>query len=114
MAVVVEDGTIVTDANAYGTVVDAQAYFTEMGYTETASAATVIRGARTLDSMFMRRLKGSKVEFDQSVSTALFIQKVKAGSVEVDFAGQMVARQVMDFVEEMVSPYVSSVELLRA
>lgn len=155
MAVTVEDGTGVADANAYGETSDAQAYFDEMGYTVTATDAMVIRGARTLDAMYMHWLKGTKVDVgqsmiwprvdmtdedgndlpsdeipilwvrasfemarivpvDQSFSPSLFIQAVKAGSVEVKFAGQMVARQVLDFIQELVSPYVQSMELLRA
>lgn len=155
MSLVVEDGTGVDDSNGYGEVADAQAYYDDMGYTDTPTEAKVIRGARTLDAMYRHRLKGSKVDAgqsmiwprvdvtdeddnpvaedvvpilyvqasfemarivpaDQSFSSVNFIKKVKAGSVEVEWADQFVSRQVMSLVEEMVSPYVSMQEIVRA
>ncbi len=155
MGLVVEDGTGVADANAYGETSDAQAYYTDMGYTDVPSDAKLIRGARTLDSMYRNRLKGLKafsdqtmiwprtgvddedgnaisedsvpllyvqasfemariVPADQSFSGVNFIKKVKAGSVEVEFADQLVARQVMSLVEEYVGPFISSRDLVRA
>jgi len=67
MALVVEDGTGKANSNAYGLVADAQAYYDEMGYTDTATAATVIRGARTLDALKVNSLKGAKVSAAQSM-----------------------------------------------
>lgn len=67
MALTVEDGTGVEDANAYGDTNAAQAYYTDMGYTDVPTAAKLIRGARTLDAMYRHRLKGSKIDADQTM-----------------------------------------------
>lgn len=60
MALVVEDGTAKADSNAYDTAANANAYYTDQGYTETATDATVIRGSRALDGRYRASLKGEK------------------------------------------------------
>ena len=60
MALIVEDGTNVTDANGYSSVADAQTYYDDNGYTFTATEDTVILGSRTSDALYRTVLKGAK------------------------------------------------------
>jgi hypothetical protein len=74
MTIIVEDGTVVDNANSYVTVAEADAYFENLGetlWTETASdegkEASLIRGAQYLQQKFRLLWKGSRVQAFQSL-----------------------------------------------
>ena len=149
MALTVEDGTAKTDADSYSETADAQTYYTDMGYTDTPSDATMRRGSRWLDAYFMVRLKGTKATSGQSmqwprsgvtdedgnlvssdsvpaewvqaaqemgrkvtttmtVSEGKSIRRVKAGSVEVEFASAQSERETLDYVSWLVRPFLKA------
>lgn len=73
MAFTVEDGTGVADANSFGAVADADAYFTERGVAawtgvQAVKEGALIRATDYIETRFGARFKGTKVDEDQSLS----------------------------------------------
>jgi len=73
MAFIVEDGTVVPDANSYATVAEAEDYATDRLYTSWTSASSgkeeaLIRATAAIDAMYGGRFPGYKVSGrDQSL-----------------------------------------------
>ena len=67
MALIVEDGLSRANSEAYGSVADCTTYYSNMGYSDTASEASLRRGSRWLDSEFIRRWKGTKASATQAM-----------------------------------------------
>ncbi len=146
---VVEDGTAKANSNSYETSANAQTYYNDQGYSETATDGAMIRGSRALDALYRARFKGSKttsgqamawprlgvtdedgnsvasdtipaavkhaaaelarhVPADQATDAGKSIESVKAGSVQVDFAGGYRSRTILDYVDELMAPYLMS------
>ena len=57
MALVVEDGTAKANAEAYDTVANANTYYDNMGYSDTATEATMRRGTQASAAMMMTWMK---------------------------------------------------------
>ena len=68
VSLVVEDGTAKTNSNAYDDTTTGQQYMDDMGYTETLTDETLIRGARTLDALVGLRLKGIRKTAAQAMN----------------------------------------------
>lgn len=68
MALVVEDGTAKANSNAYDSVANCQTYYTDMGYSDTPTEATLIRGSRFADRRHRTRLAGFKVTSGQAMA----------------------------------------------
>ena len=69
----VEDGSGLNQANAYISLVDANAYFTEINITEWTGSdevkeASIIRASRYLDGYYRKRWIGSRMNADQGLS----------------------------------------------
>lgn len=60
MALIVEDGTVVSNANSYVSVTDANLYLADRGITVTVSEGQILRGADYVNS-FRTRFKGFKL-----------------------------------------------------
>jgi len=68
MALVVEDGTALANSNSYGNTTSADAYYVDMGYSETSTDGSLIRGARGLDDRYRLLLKGEKTTSGQAMA----------------------------------------------
>ena len=72
MAFIVEDGTVVADANSYAAVAYADAYFadrliTDWTGTDPEKQAALIKGTDYIETMFGARFKGEPIEENQSL-----------------------------------------------
>ncbi len=68
MALIVEDGTGVANANSYDTVANAQAYFDLLGITLTITDESLIQATMYLDLTYWRSYAGDKLTGDQSLA----------------------------------------------
>jgi hypothetical protein len=142
----VERGEGFEDSTSYVTTAFMTAYYSDMGYSDTASEAIATRGSRWMDARYQARLKGARVwagqamqwpregvgdedgntvgsgevperwkqavcEAGRKVSTAMVvdegksIRRVKAGSVEVEFATAQAERETLDYIDWLIGPY---------
>jgi hypothetical protein len=149
MALTIEDGSAKADADSYSEVADAQTYYTNMGYSDTPTEATMRRGSRWIDANFQARLKGTRAtsgqsmqlprdgmtdedgnlissdtvptrwiyamyEVARSVSVSMTVEesksirRVKAGSVEVEFATAQDEAATLAYVNDLVASYLRS------
>lgn len=67
MAIIVEDGSGVTNANSYVSVAESQAYFTTKGITVTITEEALINATQYVDLVFGRRFKGKMLSGTQSL-----------------------------------------------
>jgi hypothetical protein len=147
MALTVETGTGSATSEAYDTVANANTYYDNRGYSDTATEATMRRGTELLDARYRLKLKGFKAnsgqalawprdgvtdedgnyisassiptavkyasfEMARAVNTSLeldfeaAIERLKAGSVEVEFAGGRWQRTILSHIDDLMRPYI--------
>lgn len=83
MAITVEDGTGVTGANSYISVVNAQAYATERGLAVTVTEASLIRACDYLESL-RAQYQGVKTDEDQALQWPRYGAYLDGSSIDSD------------------------------
>jgi len=93
MTIIVEDGTIVANANAWGTLVDADTYHEDRGNTSWAAAtdedkeAAMIRASAGLESKYRERWIGFKSNFNTVTAPQFLAWPRKKKKTETTKAG---------------------------
>jgi hypothetical protein len=155
MALTVEDGSVVSGADSYISLSDADTYHedrdnsTWAALTDDAKEAGLRRATQYIDSHYRMRFKGTKatsgqplawprsnvddedgniissdsipaalptataevavvIPETQEITQAKSLKRVKAGSVEVEYATEAPQREILDLVDELVRPFVNA------